>query len=103
MRLYRGEDIQTVDGSNELLEQNFPGGKYVDVGGLCKIATRAEIQEQGWSLNPGRYIGTAAVDEEDVDFLGDLQRLHEEFTQLSDDADALRAKVNDAITGILEP
>ena len=103
VRLYRGEDIQTVDGSNELLEQNFPGGKYVDVGGLCKIATRAEIQEQGWSLNPGRYIGTAAVDEEDVDFLGDLQRLHEEFTQLSDDADALRAKVNDAITGILEP
>lgn len=103
VRLYRGEDVQTVDGSNELLEQNFPGGQYVDVGGLCKIATRAEIEEQGWSLNPGRYVGTAAVDEEDVDFLGDLQRLHEEFTQLSDEADALRAKVNDAITGILEP
>ena len=103
VRLYRGEDIQTVDGSNELLEQNFPGGQYVDVGGLCKIATRAEIEEQGWSLNPGRYVGTAAVAEEDVDFFGDLQRLHEEFTQLSDEADALRAKVNDAITGILEP
>lgn len=103
VRLYRGEDVQTVDGSNELLEQNFPGGQYVDVGGLCKIATRAEIEEQGWSLNPGRYVGTAAVDEEDVDFLGDLQCLHEEFTQLSDEADVLRAKVNDAITGILEP
>ncbi|MDU5762345.1 MAG: N-6 DNA methylase [Schaalia odontolytica] len=101
VRLYRGEHVQTVDGSNELLEQNFPGGQYVDVGGLCKIATRVEIQEQGWSLNPGRYIGTAAVDEEDVDFLSDLQRLYEEFTQLSDDADALRAKVDAAINGVL--
>lgn len=94
VRLYRGEDVQTVDGSNELLEQNFPGG-------LCKITTRVEIQEQGWSLNPGRYIGTAAVDEEDVDCLSDLQRLYEEFTQLSGDADALRAKVDAAINGVL--
>lgn len=103
VRLYRGEDVQTVDGSGDLLEKNFPDGEYVDVGGLCKVATRAEIEEQGWSLNPGRYAGTAAVDEEDVDFMGDLQKLHEEFTQLSDEADALRAKVDAAITGILEP
>ena len=34
--------------------------------------------------------------------MGDLQRLHEEFTQLSDEADVLRAKVDAAITGILE-
>lgn len=94
VRLYRGDDVQTVDGSNELLEQNFPGG-------LCRITTRVEIREQGWSLNPGRYIGTAAVDEEDVDFLSDLQRLYEDFTQLSDDADALRAKVDAAINGVL--
>ncbi|EGV13731.1 class I SAM-dependent DNA methyltransferase [Actinomyces sp. oral taxon 175] len=101
VRLYRGEEVQTVDGGNKLLEQNFPGGQYVDVGGLCKIATRAEIEEQGWSLNPGRYTGTAAVDEEDVDFLGDLRRLHEEFTQLSDEADALRIQVDAAINGVL--
>lgn len=84
------------------MQKNFPDGEYVDVGGLCKVATRAEIEEQGWSLNPGRYTGTAVVEDEDVDFMGDLQRLHEEFTQLSDEADVLRAKVDAAITGILE-
>lgn len=72
VRLHRGEDIQTVDGSNEVLEQNLSGGQYIDVGGLCKIATRVEIQEQGWSLKHGRFIGTVAVDEEDVGFLDDL-------------------------------
>ena len=36
--------------------------------GLCKVATAAEIEAQGWSLNPGRYTGTAAVDDDDDDF-----------------------------------
>ena len=46
----------------------------------------------------GRYTGPAAVDESDVDFIGDL----EEFTMLSDEADVLRSKVDVAVQGILE-
>lgn len=102
VRLYRGEDVQTVDGSADLVAENFPDGRYVDVGGLCKVATRAEVEAQGWSLNPGRYTGTAAVDESDVDFMGDLAALYEEFTTLSDEADVLRTKVDAAVQGILE-
>ncbi|WP_318244825.1 type I restriction-modification system subunit M [Microbacterium pullorum] len=102
VRLYRGEDIETTDGSEVLLKESFPDGKYVDVGGLCKVATRAEIEAQGWSLNPGRYTGTATVDESDVDFMGDLEKLYEEFTMLSDQAEALRAKVDTAVRGVLD-
>jgi type I restriction enzyme M protein len=40
-----------ADGSDVLLKETFPDGKYVDVGGLCKVATRAEIEAQG--LEPG--------------------------------------------------
>ncbi|KQO36518.1 class I SAM-dependent DNA methyltransferase [Aeromicrobium sp. Leaf245] len=101
VRLYRGEEVETTDGSDVLLKENFPDGKYVDVGGLCKVATRAEIEAQGWSLNPGRYTGTAAVDESDADFMGDLEKLYEQFTMLSDEADVLRAKVDAAVQGIL--
>jgi type I restriction enzyme M protein len=32
---------------------------YADVPGLCKAATLKEIEEQAWSLNPGRYVGVA--------------------------------------------
>lgn len=102
VRLYRGEDVETVEGSEALLAENFPDGKYVDVDGLCKIATRAEIEAQSWSLNPGRYTGTAAVDESEVDFAGDLTALYEEFTLLSDEAVALRVKVDAAVQGILD-
>ena len=80
VRLYRGEDLENVDGSGTLLSERFPDGKYVDVPSLCKVATRAEIEAQGWSLNPGRYTGTAVVDDEDVDFTGRLAGLYKEFT-----------------------
>ncbi len=57
VRLYRGEDVETVAGSEAALKERFPDGSYVDVPGLCKVATLAEIEAQGWSLNPGRYTG----------------------------------------------
>ena len=101
VRLYRGKNVETVDGSDATLKNHFPDGIYVDVPGLCKVATRAEIEAQGWSLNPGRYTGTAAADDEDEDFTEKLEGLYEKFTRLSNEADELRAKVDATITGIL--
>jgi type I restriction enzyme M protein len=101
VRLYRGEDVETVDGSGATMNEHFPDGTYVDVPGLCKVATRAEIEAQGWSLSPGRYTGTAATDDDDEDITEKLEELYEEFTRLSDEAEVLRAKVDAAITGIL--
>lgn len=102
VRLYRGEDVETAEGSEELLKANFPDGTYVDVAGLCKVATRAEIKSQSWSLNPGRYTGSAAVEEDDADFAVKLEGLYEEFTLLNMEADRLRAKVDAAVQGILD-
>ncbi len=101
VRMYRGEDIETVDGSDATLKEHFPEGSYVDVPGLCRIATCAEIEAQGWSLNPGRYTGTTAADDDDEDFTEKLEGLYEDFTRLSSEADELRAKVDDAVTRIL--
>jgi len=65
-RLYRGEKPETDEGSDELMTATFPDGTYLDVPGLCKVATIEEIQAQGWSLNPGRYVGVATGLEEDL-------------------------------------
>lgn len=45
------------------LQERFPKAAYEDVTGLCKLASPAELEEQDWSLNPGRYVGV--VIEED--------------------------------------
>lgn len=101
VRLYRGEDVETADGSEALVKERFPDGVYVDVPGVCKVASLDEIEAQGWSLNPGRYTGTAAVEDDGEDFTEKLTGLFEEFTRLSDEADVLRKKVEAAVTGIL--
>ena len=56
-RLYRGEAVEDREGSADLMAKSFPEGRYVDVPGLCAVATLEQIEKQGWSLNPGRYVG----------------------------------------------
>jgi type I restriction enzyme M protein len=102
VRLYRGEPVETSEGSEAFLKERFPDGRYVDVPGLCNAATVSEIEAQGWSLNPGRYTGTALVDEDDGDFGERLAGLYDEFTRLSDEANLLSAAIDVAIQGILE-
>lgn len=102
VRLYRGEDVETVYGSDALLKERFPDGTYVDVPGLCKVATRAEVEGQAMSLNPGRYTGTAATDDDGDDFAERLARLYEEFSRLSDEAEVLRTKVDNAAQEVLD-
>jgi type I restriction enzyme M protein len=101
VRLYRGEQMETAAGSEARVGDLFPDGAYADVPGLCKVATLAEIEAQGWSLNPGRYVGTAAAEDDDGDFPLKLAELHDEFTVLSDEAEELRRKVDAAVQGIL--
>lgn len=102
VRLYRGDTIETVDGSRPLIDEHFPDGAYRDVPGLCKVATRNEIEAQGWSLSPGNYSGSAAVEEDDEEFFEKLATIYEEFSSLSDQAELLRAQVDSAFQRVLE-
>lgn len=102
VRLYRSEEVETAGGSEGRVAELFPDGAYADVPGLCKVATVAEIEAQSWSLNPGRYVGVAADEEDDGEFATRLTELHQEFTTLADEADHLRRKVDAAVEKILD-
>lgn len=100
-RLYRGEEIQTVAGSSDLTAASFSSGEYADVPGLCSVATLDMIEQHGWSLNPGRYVGVAAVEDDGVDFHARLEELHEELVELNVDAAALQARIAISVTELL--
>lgn len=102
VRLWRGEPIEDVAGSAPLLAESFPDEAYADVPGLCKVATIAEIEAQGWSLNPGRYVGTATVEEDHEDFVERIAELYEEFTDLTTKAAYITTKVDAVMQGLLE-
>ena len=101
VRLYRGEDKETEAGSAGLMKQNFPRGKYVDVAGLCKVATLADIEAQGWSLNPGRYIGVAKRAADDFEFMERLEELNEELRTLNSEATELQSQIAENVSMIL--
>lgn len=50
-----------------MIKEHFPEGRYQNVA-RAKAATIADIEAQGWSLNPGRYVGLTERLEDDFDF-----------------------------------
>ena len=77
--------------------------EYRDIPGLCKAATLAEIEAQGWSLNPGRYVGVAAGEEvSDEDFKEKLETLNEELEVLNAQARELEQTIALNVVEILE-
>ena len=106
VRLYRGEALDTTFGGTEALAKikevfgNKPA--YGDVAGLCKAASLQEIEAQGWSLNPGRYVGVAAgEDVSDEDFNEQLVALNEELEVLNSQARELEQTIAANVAEIL--
>jgi len=102
VRLYRGTAPESICGSATLVQEQFADGSYHDVAGLCKVASVAEIEAQGWSLNPGRYVGVAARVEDDGDFYERLESLDEELERLNVEARVLEERIGENVGKILD-
>jgi type I restriction enzyme M protein len=107
VRLYRGEDLDLIYGGDEAeakLQEIFgETPAYADVPGLCKAATLEEIEAQGWSLNPGRYVGIASGEEvSNEDFREQLETLTEELETLNAQARELEETITRNMAEILE-
>ena len=129
-RLYRGEELDFTLGGDEAKAKIFevfgPVGRassraeapdtktarresrptepaYRDIPGLCKAASLKEIEAQGWSLNPGRYVGVAAGEAvSDEDFKEQLETLNEELETLNAQARDLEQTIAGNVAEILE-
>lgn len=116
VRLYRGQVVDNTyldthpDAGNDgsyTLEQFFKNEagelSYQDIAGLCRVATKAEIIEQAYSLNPGRYVGVAeGKQDHDEDFAVKLEALQGELVVLNSVAHELEVGISNNINRILE-
>ncbi len=75
--------------------------QYSDEEGVCKIATLKDIEDEGWSLNAGRYVGVASEDEEDYEFIQKLEDLNEELKSLINNSHNLEKTVIENTNKIL--
>ena len=101
VRLWRDEKPEFVAGSEEMLSAVLPDGTYADVAGLCRVSTVDQIQDQGWSLNPGRYVGMAYADVEDIEFTARMELLEEQLATLTTEAAVLSDIVQSSFRQVL--
>lgn len=88
----------------EWLQQRFPKAEYEDVTGLCKLATIADLEEQDYSLNPGRYVGV--VIEEDglteEEFEEEITSQFKAFNELTAKAKSTEVLINNIYSKLFE-
>ena len=76
------------------LQERFPGAELRDVEGLVKLVDHTELEENDWSLTPGRYVGVAPEEEDDdFDFEEALRDIHIELVGLNEEASDLAAQI----------
>jgi type I restriction enzyme M protein len=112
VRLHRGEDLNgykfdpaglnLTDSQITILQSAFKSRQFKDVAGLCKAATLKEIEAQGWSLNPGRYVGVAEREADDFVFAEKLEELNEELEVLNAEARELEDRLAENVVKLLE-
>ena len=85
-----------IDAAREAkwLYEKFGDGTYADILGLCKVATREEIEEKGWSLTPGAYVGVAPAADDGVDFVARMETIHRELLTLQAESNALMETIS---------
>ena len=102
VRLYRGDEVETPEGSQGLVGEHFPDALYADVPGICRVATVAEVANEGWSLNPGRYVGSVNGADRDGDFATRLTHLQSEFMELSSKSALLVEEVARTLSAVVQ-
>ena len=83
----------TVAKEAKWLYEKFGEGEYADVLGLCKVATIAEIEEKGFSLTPGAYVGVPPAEDDGVDFNERMREIQSELVELQEQSNTLMATI----------
>jgi len=96
------ERLSIAEALRSQWQEQFEGNMYQDILGLCRVATLSDIEAQGWSLNPGRYVGVAEREEDDFDFYELLEELNEELEVLNVEAKGLEDRIAENVEKLLE-
>ncbi|WP_138379466.1 type I restriction-modification system subunit M [Luteithermobacter gelatinilyticus] len=92
-REFSDEDIAKIAGTYHAWRGEDGAGDYEDVPGFCKSATLEEIRAHNHVLTPGRYVGAAAAEEDDVPFEERFAELKEALAEQFAEAEELSALI----------
>jgi type I restriction enzyme M protein len=94
------EDIANIAGIYHAWRGDRAAGEYQDVRGFCRAAAIKDMRQHGHVLTPGRYVGAAAAEEDDVPFKERLEALKAKLDEQLAEADQLTAMIRRELASI---
>jgi type I restriction enzyme M protein len=93
-RVLAAQDIQRI--CDAYHGWRHPAGPVADVEGFSRSVTLKQIEDQGFALNPGRYVGAEKADEHSVPLADELPLLFAELAEQQAEAARLDAEIASA-------
>jgi type I restriction enzyme M protein len=86
-------DIEKITGVYHAWRGEGEAGAYADVPGFCKSGTLIEIKAHNYVLTPGRYVGAADIENDDMPFVEKFAELRLALDQQMVAAELLSASI----------
>jgi type I restriction enzyme M protein len=90
-------DIDQITNAYHAWRGEEDAGTYADVPGFCKSASLDEIKGHGYVLTPGRYVGAADVEADDMPFSERFGALQATLDSQFAEGDRLTALIKDKL------
>ena len=94
---FSDDDIDKITRAYHAWRGEGDAGAYEDVPGFCKSASLDEIKSHGYILTPGRYVGAADVEDDDIPFADRFSALRSKLNLQLSDSDTLSATISDRL------
>jgi len=98
---FADEDIARIAQTYHAWRGEEGAETYEDVPGFCKAASLEEIRSHGHVLTPGRYVGAAAAEEDDVPFVERFAALKEKLDEQLAQGEELGALIQVKLEGVV--
>ena len=86
-------DIEKITRTYHAWRGEGDAGAYADIAGFCKSATLEEVKTHGYVLTPGRYVGAADVEDDEMPFPERLAALQASLEQQFSKSADLQSKI----------
>jgi type I restriction enzyme M protein len=97
LKVLTDEDIQKIQ---DTVSSWRTGNGYEDIDGYCKSSTTEEIKKNNFILTPGRYVGYADDEDDDVSISQKLEKLVEDLNEIFIEEDNLNKKIKNNLKNI---
>jgi type I restriction enzyme M protein len=93
-------DINRISRAYHAWRGEAEAGAYEDVPGFCKSASLEAIKGHGYVLTPGRYVGAADIEDDEVPFAERLAVLRTRLDEQFADAEKLVGTIRSKLAGV---